>query len=111
MGNKWRVSSALHSDFWPIRTLIHSDRYVTEARAIQPDVRKFDQYVNAAEWAIATNPEYYPVIESTGSLRAVPVEQYGERCVIYFTIDDETSCTLHSVRKEESELGPEDIPF
>lgn len=80
------------------------------ARALQSDAKRFDEQMIGVEWAIATNPEKYPLIEGT-NVRVVKTEPWPGAPVlrVIFRIDDDHLCTLLWV--EPADTPPQEEDF
>ena len=40
-----------------MRTVVHTDRFVAQLAAIEPNVKRTDEFLEAAEWQICRNPQ------------------------------------------------------
>jgi hypothetical protein len=78
-----------------LRTIIESEQFKQLCAEISPDVRRLDEQLAGVIWSISRNPENFTVV--AGNLYVVetfmPVD-CGDYVFIYYTIDDENTCTL-----------------
>jgi hypothetical protein len=63
--------------------------------AIEPDAKRLDEQLRGIEWAVATAPFSYSQVEGT-SLHLIKTDPWpgAPPLRVYFTIDDENTCTL-----------------
>jgi|SRR5579884_4037206 hypothetical protein len=71
---------------------------VRHVRTLSGMPRTLDQALEAVVWSIARSPEMWPQVPGT-SLRVAKTDPYLNvpRLRVFFTIDDENTCTLHAV--------------
>lgn len=81
-----------------MRTLYESDEYERCCREIEPNAKRLDEALRFALEAIANGPENFPVIPGT-KLRRVRTNDFpgAPALLLFFSIDDENSCTLQSL--------------
>ena len=71
------------------RTLVHSHLYTSQLQSLG-DLRRLDEALTGVEWALATNPEIYPVVDGT-NVRLLKTDLLGGLPVfrIWFEISDD----------------------
>lgn len=92
-----------------LRTIIESEQFTELCAEISSDVRRLDEQLRGVMWAISRSPESFTQI--AGNFYVVetfmPVE--GEDYVfVWFTIDDENSCTLRWIEAGIAVVDGED---
>lgn len=94
------------------RTVRRDQLFEQNARLIQPDAPRLDEQLQGVEWVIATNPEACPRIPGT-LLRLVKTDPFpgAPPLRIYFTIDDENTCTMQYIELIEAPAPEEDFSF
>ncbi|HLB12897.1 MAG TPA: hypothetical protein VJA25_03125 [Dehalococcoidia bacterium] len=97
---------------WPFRarTVRRSELFEQNVSLIHPHAPRLDEQLRGVEWAVATNPEAFPTIPGT-SLRLVKTDPFpgAPPLRVYFTIDDENTCTLQYVELIEAPAAEEDF--
>jgi len=78
--------------------------------AIEPNARRLDDQLRGIEWAIATAPYEFPQVQGT-SLHLIKTDPWpgAPPLRVYFTIDDEHTCTLRWVEIIEGPAAGEDF--
>lgn len=97
------------------RTVRYAETYEKQARAIEHNVRRFDEVIRGVEWAIATRAEFFSSIPGT-NLRWASTTEIGDvpSLKLLFTIDDENYCTvvwIEEIIPEEMGEIDDPIPF
>jgi hypothetical protein len=92
-----------------LRSIIQSEQFTLLCGEISSDVRRLDEQLRGVEWSIARRPESFTQI--SGNFYVVetfmPVE--GDDYVfIYYTIDDESTCTLRWIEAGNAVVAVED---
>jgi hypothetical protein len=98
---------------WPsfnARTIKYDPLFESAASAIQPDAKRLDAQLRGAEWAIATKPEAFDLVPGT-ILRILKTDPWPDAppLRIYFSIDDDTTCTLRWIEIVEGPAEGEDF--
>lgn len=79
------------------RTIRRSHEFDEQAARVESDARRFDEMMEAIEWALATDPYQFPLVPGT-AFRVVRTEEFSGtlRLRIAFTVsdDDETISLL-----------------
>lgn len=101
------------------RTVIRDHAFEQAARGLHPDIKRCDEVLVGVEWAVASYAEKHPQIPGT-TLRLIKTDALGDTppLRIYFTIDDDETCTLRYIEKVEASVTDvedladlEDLPF
>ena len=81
-----------------MREVVNSRYFDDQLASISADIQRLDDVLSGVVWSISRTPEVWPVVEGT-HLRAAITERAGDipRLVIYFSIDDENTCTLRGI--------------
>lgn len=81
-----------------MRTLYESAHYSECCTKIEPDAARLDESLRYPLHMISYRAEAFPEIPET-SLRRVRTNDFpnAPALLLYFSIDDEDSCTLHSL--------------
>lgn len=89
-----------------MRTLVHSPYFEQQARVLNYDIQRLDEVLHGVKWSISRMPEGWPLVDAT-TLRVAITEPAGDipGLLIYFTIDDEATCTLRALAQADD---PED---
>jgi hypothetical protein len=83
-----------------LRSVIESEHFARLCREIAPDVRRLDEQLRGVVWAIARNPEGFTRISGDFYVVETFMPLEGEEYVfIYYTIDDENTCTLQWIER------------
>lgn len=83
-----------------MRTIIESEDYRRLAAEIEPDVRRLDEVMEGVQWVISRDPESATVV--VANLRVIETYAFTvdhDYVFVFFTIDDEDSCTLRWLAK------------
>jgi hypothetical protein len=81
-----------------MRTVRRSHFFEAGARRIQPDARRFDEAIESIEWSIGEDPYIWPEVPGRTFRLALTKPLQGVPSLrIAFTIDDDSTCTLHAV--------------
>ena len=84
----------------PLRHVIREHRFERELRALIPDGRKADEFIEAAEYVIARDPHAgicLPLLEPPLWLMPLPLIG-GEQVSLFYTFD-ETTVTFVSIQR------------
>jgi len=81
------------------RQVIREHLFEETLSALLPDRRKADQFVEAAEYVLARNPESGSLLDPAMKVWFVPMSPVGVKQVsLYYTFDDETVWLLAIMR-------------
>ncbi len=96
-----------------LREVIQADLFLEQCREIEQDIRRLDAQLEAIVWAVARDPEVFMrVIENVYVIETFALGAGEEYAFIYFTIDDENTCTLRWIeRGSEVVAGPNFVPL
>jgi hypothetical protein len=85
------------------RTVVWGEDFQRQVERLQPDAERLDEQLRAVEWFVATRPERCPIMIDT-RLRLVLTDPFpgAPSLRIFFTIDDEHTCTLRWVELAEA---------
>jgi len=73
------------------RQVIREHLFEETLSALISDGRKADEFVEAAEFVLARNPEFGSLLDHTRKVWFVPMSPIGVKQVsLYYTFDDET---------------------
>ena len=77
------------------RSVRYSETFESQREIVEPDAQRFDEQIRGIEWAIAREPEQYPLMEDT-VLRRVTTTAWPDAPTlrIFFVIDNKDLCTL-----------------
>jgi hypothetical protein len=79
---------------------------------VHPNLRRCDDVLVGVEWAIATNAEALPRVPGTRLHVAKTVALADvPPLLVYFTIDDEATCTLRGLEVLEPPATADDVYF
>jgi len=95
-----------------LREVIQPDEFLEQCREIEQDIRRVDVQLEAIVWAVARNPEVFArVTENVHVVETFALGPDDEYAFIYFTIDNENTCTLRWIeRGSEVVAGPNSVP-
>ncbi len=79
---------------------------------VHPSLKRCDEVLQGAKWAIATNAEAQDRIRGS-RLRVVKTVGLADvpPLLVYFTIDDEDTCTLRGLEVLEPPASPDDVYY
>lgn len=86
-----------------MRTLIEDEVYQKQAENLGYTDEQLDSALGAIVWALATDPEYYPVIPGTQRLRVTKTDPYSheEKWIpalkVWYVIQDDGSILLKGI--------------
>ena len=73
------------------RELRESAEFAAEKAKVEPNVKRLDEMLLTTTWALAKDPEYFPVVAGTRKLRAVTTPPFAFGSVrILYRFDDIT---------------------
>lgn len=88
------------------RTVVRHERFEEQAQRLIADVDRMDSILEAVEWAVSINPEWYVQIPST-TLRFLVTDPWPgvPKFRIYFSIIDDDTCELRWIERAEDEFA------
>jgi hypothetical protein len=81
------------------------------AEADTHDRRALDEYaLFEITWALARHAEQYPLVPETPGWRVIKVDPrpHFPQTRVYFTVDDDSSCTMEALQVDVDVYGEED---
>ncbi len=89
-----------------LREVIQSPRFLEKCREIESDIRRLDSQLEGIIFAVARDPEAFTrVVENVYVIETISLVPHGEYVFIFFTIDDENTCTLRWIERGSDVVG------
>jgi len=86
-----------------LRTVRRTEFFESGAAQIQADRRRFDEAIESVKWSISENPFIWYEVVGTVFRIAITRPYRGIPSLrIAFTIDNDSTCTLHAVSVRNS---------
>lgn len=87
------------------RTIVRHEEFESRVQLLRASVERIEQVLEAVEWAVAVNPEWYVQIPNT-TLRFLLTDPWPgvPKFRIYFSIIDDDTCELRWIERAEDEF-------
>lgn len=94
--------------FPPLRDVIESDDFRTQCAEVEADVQRLDEQLQGVIWAVARQPDAFTrVVGDVYVVETFGIGADSEYVFIFFTIDDEKTCTLRWLTRGSSLVDEE----
>lgn len=91
------------------RSIARDPLFESQLESLHPSPARCDEAIAAVEWALALNAEHFPAVPGT-RFRLVKTRPFPDipPLRIFYTVDDEHTCTLRALEVIESLAQGED---
>ena len=73
----------------PLRDVVEGPLFTEQVSKLTSDVRRFDDIMDGVVWALARDPERFPVVHEARNIRIVKTDAWGDTPLcVFFTFDD-----------------------
>ena len=79
-----------NSKYPRLRDVIEESTFAEQASKITADIRRFDDAMEGIQWALAREPDIFPVVHEASNLRIAKTVAWGDlpSLRVFFTFDD-----------------------
>lgn len=86
-----------------LRTIRQEPLFQEQLEAIEPDVRRADEFLRGVEWLLARNPTFGQQVAPNSKVWAVASNEAPTipNLIVYYTFDENMVYLLHIVAAEE----------
>lgn len=73
----------------PLRDVVEGPLFAEQVSKLTADIRRFDDVMEGVFWALARDPERFPVVHEASNIRIVKTDAWGGTPLcVFFTFDD-----------------------